>query len=261
MNSHQSPTYKRSIPVGLLGLIGLALGTLAIAYLLNHPDPSAVWNAELAVAGLVSIGVIATARWLITSAYDVSDLWAIFGWSIIGAASAIVLAGGLYLHQSVEQATLADPTFLFEELALIGLAAGLAFGLNRRSRFERQLEATFDEEAFGNSDELWTILPLLGENTDELHQRWTILSALASTNTQEIPAEAFITQLASASVDSFPDDRAAVRTLLEQEHIPVLVENGLITVDNDINTVKYAGPKPVAEYLTAEQCSVPISGS
>lgn len=238
----------RWIPAGLLTLLGLSLGTFILQFLITHPGPPVWWRVELLVSGSIVAMVIYSGYWLVETDYNTRDLWVIFGWSIVGVAVSIMLAGGLYVHQTAAGVSLADPAFLFEFLALIGAGLGIIFGITRQSRSEQPSKSNGNTAMGVDSDTLWGVLSLLDGDIERLHQRWIVVKSLVRISTHEIPLNAFMVQLTKK--EAFPDDERIVERLVFSEHIPVLEQKGLIKIDEEIETIRYVGPEWVAEYLS-----------
>lgn len=239
----------RALPAGLLALVGVVLGAFTIEFLATHPDPPVWWRVEILVTVGFAATIAAAAYWLVRSDYGAEDLWVILGWTLTGVAGASLLGGGIYLHQSVEQVTVAEPALLFEFLALVGAGLGLAFGISRRSLIGRRIETALGTAEPTDIEGLWTVVSMLGDDPQGLRQRWELLEHLAGTATGELPVAAFIVQLSGDGFESFPDDEAAVKNLLYDEHLPVLLENGLVAIDDDVGTIRFSGPDAVAAYL------------
>lgn len=237
----------RWLPTGLLVAVGLGAGVLALEFLASHRDPPVLWEVELLTTVGVSIGIVYSGYWLAKSDYGVGDLWGVLGWCLAGVVGTSALVGVIYVHQTVESASIAEPAFLLEFLALIGAALGVAIGVDRRSRSSRKTRRIDGAESpEGAADRL--LAPLVDRGPEALRQRRTIVKSLVDTRSREIPIEAFVVQL--ARTDAFPDDRDRVSTLLSDEHLPVLLENGLVEINEDVETVEYVGPEAVAEGLS-----------
>jgi len=246
----QSSTHlARSLPVGLIGLIGITLGALAVRHLIAHPDPVVRWAIELLVVAVASGSVVAGAYWIARSAYDAVDLWVIFGWCLAGTTAAALLGVGLYAYQLAEQASLADPEFLLESIALIGLGVGLAFGMDRRSRLRDRLESVFIGEST-DPDPTRALLGLLGGEGETLRRRWDVAAAVADTTTREVPIPVLVHRLADDEAGGWPDDEAAVRSILTSEVFPTLTRNGVLRIDSTIDTVSYVGPEAAIKHLS-----------
>lgn len=236
---------ENGLPAGIVALLGLGIGALAVEFLATHPDPTVFWRVELLATVGVSGAIAYGGYRLADSGYDATDLWAILAWCLLGLGGAVLIGGGIYAHQVVERASVAEPTFLFEFLALLGAGVGLAFGVNRRSRLhgaagvDRPVE---DAEV----DRFWAVLSELGEDPEPLRRRWTIVRRLATTTTRELPTEAFVVEL--SKTEAFPEDREATRRLLD-EHLDPLARNGLVEVDEDRQTVRYVGPEALAAHF------------
>ncbi len=238
----------RSVPAGFIGLIGALLGALAIGFLLTHRESAVWWQVELIVVAAVSFAIVFGAYRLAGSSYDTTDLWVILAWSMAGIVGADLIGGGLYLHQLTEQVNLADPAFFFEYLSLLGLAIGLAFGISRRSRIRRELEGVFDEEP-ADPDAIRTLLSLLGGDGQTLRRRWDVAAAIADTTTLAVPIPVLAHRLADEEMAAFPDDDAEVETLLYEEILSTLTDNGVVDVDYETETVEYVGPTAAVEHL------------
>lgn len=253
---------QRWLPAGLLAILGVAIGIAALDFLATHPDPPIWWRFEIGVTAAIAIAVAYSGYWLAQSDYGTGDLWRILGWSVAGVIGAMVIAGGVYVHQAIEQVSIAEPEFLFEFLALAGAAVGLAFGLSRVSLLDRRLETMLGSATPPASDSITTVLSLLDRDSRALGQRWTLLRSLVERTTREVPLKAFVVQLSKE--EPFPDDETEVARLVEEEHLPVMVETGLVELLEDRGTVRYVGPESVAEYLTRrtpESCCQGAPGS
>ena len=239
---------QRTLPIGLLALIGGVLGVSAIEFLVTHPDPPMLWRMELLVVAGVTTGIMYAGYRLFAGHYATTDLWKILGWTVAGVVAAAALGSAIYAHQQIEQVTIAEPTFLLEFLALIGAGVGLAFGVSRRSLFDRTPRSEADATTRIESD-LWELLSLLDNDTEALRQRWTMLEHLADTSTKELPIAAFVVQLADARSSPFPDDEDETRSLVHDEHLPVLLESGLVEIDDELGTIRYVGPDSLTEHV------------
>ncbi|EMA66641.1 hypothetical protein C461_11388 [Halorubrum aidingense JCM 13560] len=240
---------KRSLPVGLIGLVGLTLAGLAFQYLITHPDPALRWELEFLVVAVVSATIVIGAWRLFESTYDGNDLWAILSWSLAGIVGASLLGAGLYAHQLAEQVRVADPAFLLESMALFGLGLGLAFGIHQRSRLSDGFERAF-AQAPANPDAVRTLLSLLGGEGEVLRQRWDATAAVAATSTRAVPIPVLVNRLAADETNGFPDDEPVVEALLEEDIFPTLARNGVFDVDAAAGVVAYAGPPAAVAYLT-----------
>ncbi|MEF8779727.1 MAG: hypothetical protein V5A46_03490 [Haloferacaceae archaeon] len=244
----------RWVPASLLAIVGLGVGALALEFLLTHRDPPVWWEVELLATVGVSAGVAYSAYWLARSEYGVGDLWGVLGWSLAGVVGAAALVGVVYVHQTVESASIAEPAFLLEFLALIGAAAGVAVGVDRRSRSGRSGRPVAEAEGGDAGDPLDCeeandlLVPLMDRSPETLRQRRRIVESLVETRTRRIPIRAFAVQL--SRTEPFPDDDEEVATLLSEEHLPVMTENGLLEVDAEVETVEYVGPEELAEALS-----------
>jgi len=248
-NARRLPALKRSLPAGLLGLVGLVLGGLAFRFLMTHPDPAVWWRLEVFVVAGASAAIVFSARWLARSDYGTDDRWVILGWSVAGIAAAGLLGVAIYAHQTMEQVPVAEPTFLFESLALLGAGLGVAVGVrSRRSRAQRRIEAALDDDPV-DDEAVRAVLSLLGDGTGALRQRWAVLASLVETTTREAPVEVLATRLADDP--AFPDDPSEIEMRLLDEHLPALAGNGVVEVDREARTVAYVGPEPVADRLAA----------
>lgn len=243
---------QRTLPTGLLALIGGVLGVSAIEFLITHPDPPMWWRMELFVVASVTTGIVYAGYRLFDGHYATTDLWKILGWTVAGVVAAAALGSAIYAHQQIEQVTIAEPTFLLEFLALIGAGVGLAFGISQRSLFDRTPQRRVDTTTWIGSD-LWDLLSLLDSDTEALRQRWTMLEHLADTSTNELPIAAFIVQLANGGSSPFPEDEHETRTLVYDEHLPVLLENGLVEIDDELGTIRYVGPDSVTEHVAGDK--------
>lgn len=254
MSSIQTRPRRRlgqRLPAVLVGLIGVVLGLFALEFLLTHPDPLVWWRVEILGTIAVSAVVVVSGYWLSRSRYESDDLWRILGWSILGILVAVVIAGGIYVNQAVGQASIVDPEFLFEFLALVGAAFGIAFGVNRRARLKEGVEAVIETVDPADSEAVWFLLDRLdADDLTATRQRWTALARLVGTTTWEVPIDAFAVQLSNEVNSCFPDDETDVNTLLHEEHFPSLRENELIEINEEAQTVRYVGPERIAEYLS-----------
>lgn len=232
------------LPAGLLALLGLGLGALAVAFLATHPDPAGLWGVELLVTVAVS-GAIAYAGYRLAGrGYDAEDLWAILGWSVVGIVGAVLLAAGIYAHQAVTRVGIAEPAFLFEFLALIGAAVGLGFGVTCRSSARERVDDVFDGEAPVDADAALPLLSRLSGDPETLRRRWAIVEAVATTTTREVPLPALAARL--AGTEGFPDDRAAAEAVVDRQ-CSALAETGLVAIDDVRETVRYVGPRSLVD--------------
>lgn len=232
----------RLVPAGLLTLVGLGLGILVVGFLARHPDPPSWWRIEVLVTATIAAVVSYSGYWLLERDYRSADLWAILGWTVAGVAGGLVLAGGLYVHQTIEHTPVAEPAFLVEFLALVGAGLGVGIGILWRAR-RGPPGAAPSPTATDIEGDLGPVLPFLDEDRS-LQQRWTVISRLVETRARAVPIAAFVVQLTRE--DAFPDDPAAVETLVYEEHLPVLQANGLVVLDEEIMTLRYVGPERVA---------------
>lgn len=240
---------RRSLPVGLIGLVGLTLAGSAFQYLITHPDPALRWELEFLVVAVVSAGIVIGAWRLLEGTYDGNDLWAILSWGLAGLVGTSLLGGGLYAHQIAEQVRVADPAFLFESMALFGLGLGLAFGIHRRSHHPNGVERAF-ARAPGDPDAVRMLLSLLGGEGETLRRRWDATAAVAATTTRAVPIPVLATRLAADRSNEFPDSESDVNALLERDVFPTLSRNGVLDVDTDSGIVAYVGPSAAVDYLS-----------
>lgn len=244
----------RWVPAGLLAIVGLGVGALAIEFLLTHRDPPVWWEVEVVATVGASVGVAYSGYWLARSDYGVGDLWGVLGWGLAGVVGAAALVGLLYVHQTVESASIAEPAFLLEFLALIGAAGGIAVGVDRLSRSGRSPRPIAEGDGGDAGDPLdceevnERLVPLMDRSSETLRQRRRIVKSLVETRTRRIPIRAFAVQL--ARTEAFPDDDEAAAALLSEEHLPAMVENGLLELDEEVETVEYVGPEELAEALS-----------
>jgi hypothetical protein len=253
---------SRQFPMGLLAAVGTLLGVVTLAYLIDHPvlieHPYSplVRRAEIIAVICLSGSVVAAAYRLTGSRYSVPDLWAIFGWSVAGLLGSVGVAGGIYLHQTLRGGSLADKMFLFEELALVGLVAGLGFGVTRRATVPGHAVAagpTREMETRTSTVDASTLITALSDDSEGITRRLAVLEQLVVTTTHELPLAALAVKLAGEEITAFPDDEHAVARLLEQTDVPALVDAGLAQVNADIETVEYVGPPELAESLSQAQ--------
>lgn len=242
---------ERTLPVGLLVLLGVILGGSAIEFLMTHPDPPVWWRMELLAVTGVTIGIVYVGYRLFDGYYTSTDSWKVLGWTAAGAVGAATLGSAIYAHQQMEHVSIAEPTFLLEFLALVGAGVGLAFGVSRRLTFDRTPQPR--DEAMTEVDAgFWDVLSLLGSDSKTLRQRWTMVEYLADTSTGELPTTAYIIQLADDRAPVFPEDEAETKSLVYDEHLPVLLQNGLVEIDDELGTIKYVGPDSVSKYTGGE---------
>ena len=242
---------QRTLPAGLLVLLGGMLGTSAIGFLIAHPDPPVWWRMELLAVAGVTTGIVYAGYRLFSGYYAPADLWKVLGWTVAGVVGATALGSAIYAHQQLEQVSIAEPTFLLEFLGLVGAGVGLAFGVSRRLMPDRTLRP-HGETAVEIDAGLWDLLSLLDSDSAALRQRWAMVEHLADTSTEELPITAYIIQLADDRSSAFPEDEAETKSLVYDEHLPVLLENGLVEIDDDVNTIRYVGPDSVIEYVGGE---------
>lgn len=153
---------ERRVPAGLLALIGIGFGVLTLEFLLTHPVSPLWWRFEFVTIASIAAAIAYCGYWLAQSSYESRDLWVILGWCVGGLEGGLVLAGGIYVHQSVEQVLIADLPVLFESLALIGAGVGVAFGITRQTGAARQVDAFLDTAGPTDMNPVWVLLSLLG---------------------------------------------------------------------------------------------------
>lgn len=249
---------ERAVPIGLLALLGIALGVSAFEFLLHHPDSPLLWRTEvLVVAALTSAPLYGGYR-LYHGDHGPADAWTVLGWTLAGVAAALALGAGIYVHQQTEHATLAEPRFTFEVLSLVGATTGLAVGVSRRrlpggdDAGLTSAETTGTDSATAgpsDSERFWEALSMLEGDTTVLEQRWAMVEHLAGTSTRELPVDAFVVRLAGEEFPAFPDDEHELSTLLSETHLPALRDNDLVEVDDELGTVRYVGPDSIGAYL------------
>jgi hypothetical protein len=241
---------SRRFPMGLLAVVGALLGAITIAYLVEHPFltehpySELVKRTEIGVVALLSAAVVATAYSLAQSQYSATDLWAIFGWSVAGMLSSVGVAGGIYAHQVLRDGALADRMFLFEELALVGLVAGIGFGITR------QTAVRANSRRGTPAVDTYALTAALGDDSERANRRLAVLEQLVETTTDELPLVALVTKLSAEEVRVFPDDEQTVAQTLRTEMVPELADDDLVQVHDDIETVEYVGPPALAESLS-----------
>jgi hypothetical protein len=249
------PGLKKRVPAGLLGTTGALLGVGAIASLSAHPDPPVWWRVEVVVLSAVTAAIVATAHWLANSDYEARDVWTVLGWSVLGVAGAGLLTGLLSAHQRIEGMAVAEPTFLFETLALIGAALGVAVGVDWESLADRRLLAGVDDQtgpvtiaADADSDTAPTVLALLDtEQTSVLRRRMRVVRHLLETDTRELPFGALVAMLARPDAPEYPSDEERVQHRLAETDLPPLEASGFVDIDEELGTVRYVGPETVAD--------------
>lgn len=238
----------RWIPTSLLMLLGTILCAFTVRFLVTHADPRTWWRTELFVTLSIGSAVVYSGYWLARSDYEVSDLWRVLGWGVAGITGAIVIAGGIYVQQRFEGVQLAEPTLFFEFLTLLGIAIGTLFGIVWQRRSQQSVDPSIQITEGIDTEELWEVLNDLDDETDTLQQRWTIVKQLVETSTQEIPTEAFAVKL--SRTEAFPDDDSATQQRLVDEHLPTLIENGIVEHDKSIDTIRYVGSDQTAAYVS-----------
>lgn len=242
---------RRTLPAGLVVLLGGVLGASAVEFLATHPDPPVWWRMEMLVVVGVTTGIVYAGYRLFDGYYAPADLWKVLGWTVAGVVGAATLGSAIYAHQQIEQVSVAEPTFLLEFLALIGAGVGLAFGISRRLMFDKTLRPRGDVATRVDAG-LWDLLSLLDSDSEALRQRWAMVEHLADTSTEELPITAYIIQLAGDRSLAFPEDESETKSLVYNEHLPVLLENGLVEIDDEVGTIKYVGPDSITEYAGGE---------
>jgi len=236
--------------MGLLAVLGVLLGAVTIAYLVEHPFltehpySQLIRRIEIGMVAVLSAAVLATAYSLAQSQYSATDLWAIFGWSVAGLLVSVGVAGGIYAHQVLRDGALADRLFLFEELALVGLVAGIGFGVTR------QTAVRADAEADTSPADAYALAAALGDDSERVNRRLAVLEELVETTTEELPLVALARKLSVEEVEEFSDDEQTVARTLRTEIVPELVDDDLMRAHDDIETVEYAGPPALAESLS-----------
>ncbi|MGM0605528.1 MAG: hypothetical protein ACQETB_07630 [Halobacteriota archaeon] len=241
---------ERELPARIVTLIGIGLGVLALRFILTHPDSPIWWRVEVGIAALLSASVAYGGYWLTNSDFDTPDRWRILGWCLAGCLAAVVLVGGIYLHQRMEQLMLAEPAFLFDFLALVGATVGLVYGITRQTLADIRTREMTLFTSTSDVEPVWSVLSLLdGDSVTSIRQRWTILEYLVTARTREIPIESFIAILAREKYSAFPNDTETIKDSFERTHLQKLVEKGLVEIDEELRTVRYTGPESVGRQL------------
>ncbi len=241
---------SRQLPMGLLAAVGVLLGAVAIAYLIEHPFVAEhpysqlIRRTEIGIVAVLSAAVVATSYSLVQSQYSATDLWAIFGWSAAGLLSSVGVAGAVYAHQVLRDGVVADRMFLFEELALVGLVAGIGYGITRQSAVRAN---TGDDTPVVDA---YALTAALDDDSERLNRRLAVVEQLAKTTTSELPPAALAVKLSAEDVGVFPSETQTVDRMLETEVLPELIDAGLVRKNDDIETVEYAGPPELAESLS-----------
>ena len=240
---------SRQFPMGLLAVVGTVLGAVTIVYLIEHPFvtdypySSLVRRTEMGVVAVLSAAVVATAYSLVGSRYSTTELWAIFGWSVAGMLSSLGVAGGIYAHQVLRDGTLIDRMIIFEELALVGLIAGIGFGITRQTT--GHADSIEDSTA-----DAYALATAVSDNSQKLSRRLTVVEQLVNTTTNELPLTALAVKLSAEETSRFPDDEQTATRVLETEVVPELVDAELIRVHEDTETVEYVGPPGLVDSLS-----------
>lgn len=240
---------SRQLPMGLLAVVGVLLGAVTVGYLvehpflIEHPYSPVIRQTEIGVVAVLSAAVVATAYSLVQSQYNTTDLWAIFGWSVAGLFISVGVAGGIYAHQVLRDGALADRMVLFEEVALVGLIAGIGFGVMRQTAV--RADAQEDTPAIDAH-----ALAALSNDSERLNRRLAVVEQLVNTTTNELPLRALAVKLSAEEVSALPDDEQTVAQTLEAEMLPELVDAELVQAHDDIETVEYVGPPALAESLS-----------
>lgn len=238
---------SREYPMGLLAIVSIVLGTAAVGYLIDHPATaegaysSLITRAAILAVVAVSVGVAAAPYHLSRNRYDTAAMWAILGWSVVGVAIGVVLAGGVYLQQGAEAGSAVDQTFLVEEGALVGMIGGFLLGVARQSGGSGGTGVSSGSGAKRPSARERVIER--SDDTEALERNLTVVTRLSNATTRELPLAALTVDLAAADTTAFPGNTQAVARVLENESIPALVGAGLLAVHDETETIEYVGPE------------------
>lgn len=239
---------SREYPMGLLAIVSIVLGTAAVGYLIDHPATaegaysSLITQAAILAVVAVSVGVAAAPYHLSRNRYDTAAMWAILGWSVVGVATGVVLAGGVYLQQGAEAGSAVDQTFLVEEGALVGLIGGFLLGVARQSGGSGGTGVSSGSGAGGEPSARERVTER-SDDTEALKRNLTVVTRLSNATTRELPLAALTADLAAADTTAFPGDTQAVARVLENKSVPALVDAGLLAVHDETETIEYVGPE------------------
>lgn len=254
------------LPGGILTLLGVVLGTLVLAFLATHPAPPVWWETEVAVAAIFSSVVVYAGYRLNDEDFDSSDAWRVLQLSVVGMVGAVAVGVILYVHQTVEGAGIAEPTFVFEYLGLAGGALGAGYGLLSTTAPEDETEQKEDTEktedasdvgdtqkAVSEEDGVKDAIALIGEEAtaEAVKQRLSVVESLIEDGGGETPVPSLAVFLTRK--ETLPEDADEAESLLREDYLPALSEAGAVEVDEDVDIVRYTGPENVLSQLREKE--------
>lgn len=244
-------------PGGILSLLGIALGTLVLAYLATHPDPPVWWETEVAVAVVLSSVVVYAGYRLNEEEFSSSDAWRVLKMSVAGMVGAVAIGGFLYFRQTVEGARVVEPTFVIEYLGLAGGAFGAGYGFLLVSGSEgetekketEQIHEDTEEQAHSGEEGAEDPVAILGGDAtgEAAKDRLSVIECLLEDGGGETPVPSLAVFLTGN--ENFPDDSGEVESLLREDHLPALSEAGVVEMDEDVDIVRYTGPENAPSQL------------
>jgi hypothetical protein len=250
-------------PGGILSLLGIALGTLVLAYLVTHPDPPVWWETEVAVAVVLSSVVVYAGYRLNEDEFSSSDAWRVLKMSVAGMVGAVAIGGIFYLQQTVEGVRVVEPTFVIEYLGLAGGAFGAGYGFllvsgsegrTGAKETEQVHEATEEEAASHEGGVEDPVAIIRGDATGEAaNDRLSVIECLLEEGGGETPVPSLAVFLTRK--EAFPNDDEEAERLLREDHLPALSEAGVLEVDEDVDVVRYTGPKVVVSQLHEKEAA------
>lgn len=249
-------------PGGILSLLGIALGTLVLAYLVTHPDPPVWWETEVAVAVVLSSVVVYAGYRLNEDEFSSSDAWRVLKMSVAGMVGAVAIGSFFYFQQTVEGARVVEPTFVIEYLGLAGGAFGAGYGFllvsgseEKTEKETEQAQKETEEETPPHEESLEDPVDLLGgdDTGKAAKDRLSVIECLLEDGGGETPVPSLAVFLTRK--DTFPDDSEDVESLLREDHLPALSEAGVIEMDEDVDIVRYTGPEVAMSRLRKKEAA------
>jgi len=247
---------------GILSLLGIALGTLVLAYLATHPDPPVWWETEVAVAVVLSSVVVYAGYRLNEDEFSSSDAWRVLKMSVAGMVGAVLIGSFFYFQQTVEGARVVEPTFVIEYLGLAGGAFGAGYGFllvsgsgEKTEKETEQAHEEIEEQAHSGEEGAEDPVDLLGvEDTGKAAEdRISVIECLLEEGGGETPVPSLAVFLTRK--EAFPNDDEEAERLLREDHLPALSEAGVVEVDEDVDVVRYTGPKVVVSQLHEKEAA------
>lgn len=260
--SNRGRRYRIKLPIALLAVLTLSLGSVTAISLVADAYSPPVWMlVEYGLTLLLSAVLMYGAYWLATGEFTTDELWRTLWWTVGGIVTLAVIAGFVLVHRHFEGTSIVEPIFLVALLSLLGGVVGFATAvaqLHTVRVIEPSLEAEHGDGSAirlsrtqGRSE--YTDAGVQHADTDygpeifrsraqeqSLTRRWATLKAVAACG--DCSLDELATMLARDPRNSFTSDPERTKLLLHHQYLPSIARTGLIEFDDTTNLVRYTGP-------------------